>query len=115
MKNNHVLFTLSIVAALALSASEAAAERINENSAKANQAFDACMDNGGGKIESGGMSSCIDHGGHGIICGGVKPEHQGTCDTFRRTPRNPWGLVAVEAVRLKVTRHPARQGSAEAK
>ena len=108
MKSRHYLAALLMVGLLGVPVSKASAERINQNSAKAGRAFDKCLDNGGGQVESGGMSSCIDRGGHGIVCGGVKPEHQGTCDTFKRGGKNPWGLTAVESMRMKVTRHPAR-------
>lgn len=108
MKISHFLTAFLVVGMLGLPASKASADRIKENSAKADKAFDKCMDNGGGKVEQGGMSSCIDKGGNGIVCGGVKPEHKGTCDTFRRVGKDPWGLTAVESTRMKVTRHPAR-------
>jgi hypothetical protein len=108
MKIRGFFAALLMIGIVGLPASRATAERIKENSAKANQAFNACMDNGGATVDRGGTSSCIDRGGHGIICGGVKPEHQGTCDTFKRSGRNPWGLVAAESMRMKVTRHPAR-------
>jgi len=35
------------------------------------------------KNRPNGTYGCVNDDGSGIICGGVKPKHQRTCDTFR--------------------------------
>jgi hypothetical protein len=108
MKNSHFFAALLLVGVVGVPATKASAERINQNSAKANKAFDRCEGSGSATVESGGVTSCIDRQGHGIVCGGPKPEHKGTCDTFIRVRKDPWHLTAVEFTRMKAARHPKR-------
>lgn len=114
--NSRYLLGVLFLAGVGLS-SPASAERMNQNSAKANAAFDACMDSGSAQIESGGVTSCISKDGSGIVCGGTPaaikkdPKLKGTCDTFRRSGANPWGMTAGERARMNVvtTRAPVRR------
>ena len=101
-------FTALLVAGMLIPASKASAERINQNSAKANKTFEKCEDSGSATVESGGVTSCIDRQGHGIVCGGPKAEHKKTCDTFIRVPKDPWRLTAVEFSRMKAAKPTAR-------
>lgn len=108
MKISHFLPALVVAATLGTAASPASAELIKQDSAKAAKTFEKCEDSGSATVESGGVSSCIDRQGHGIICGGPKPEHKGTCDTFIRVRKDPWRLTGVEFTRMKAGKRSAR-------
>lgn len=111
MKSRFVLAALLLAGTMAVPLGQASAERVNQNSAKANAAFAACENSGAVTIESGGVSSCISGStGHGIVCGGTDkavrkdPGLKGTCDTFRRAPKTPWGVTADELARVNVVK-----------
>lgn len=110
MNNRHILTALLLAGTMTVAVSQASAERIKQNSAKANAAFAACENSGAGTIESGGVTSCIAGNGHGIVCGGVStavekdPALKGSCDTFRRTPKTPWTVTADELARVNVVK-----------
>lgn len=110
MNNRHILIALVLAGTIAAPVSQASAERVNQNSAKANAAFEACGDQGAVTIESEGVTSCIAGNGHGIVCGGTDkavqkdPKLKGTCDTFRRAPKTPWTVTADELARVNVVR-----------
>ena len=110
MNNRHILTALVLAGTIAAPVSQASAERVKQNSAKANAAFEACGDQGAVPIESEGMTSCIAGNGHGIVCGGVDkavqkdPGLKGTCDTFRRAPKTPWTITADELARVNVVK-----------
>src|SRR4051795_13601176 len=108
MKSSHFFAALLLAGMLAVPATTASAERIKQNSAKANKTFDRCEGSGSATVESGGVTSCIDRQGHGIVCGGPKPEHKDTCDTFIRTGKHPWTLTGAEFARMKAARQPKR-------
>jgi hypothetical protein len=110
MNRKHILTALALAGMISAPLSQASAERVKQNSAKANAAFEACGDQGAVTIESEGVTSCIAGNGHGIVCGGVDkavqkdPGLKGTCDTFRRAPKNPWGVTADELARVNVVK-----------
>jgi hypothetical protein len=110
MNSRHILSALLLAGLTGAPITGASAERVNQNSAKAKAALEACSDSGSAVIESGGVTSCITGGGHGIVCGGTPgaiaehPDLKGTCDTFRRAPKNPWGITAGELARVNVVK-----------
>jgi len=108
MNRKPILTALVLAVTMAAPVSQASAERVKQGSAKANAAFTACSDGGGEIQESGGVTSCIAGNGHGIVCGGVDydkhPDQKGTCDTFRRAPKTPWGVTADELARVNVVK-----------
>lgn len=103
--NSRPILTALLLAGLTLAPLAAAsAERVKQGGTKANAAFTACSDGGGTIQESGGVTSCIAGNGHGIVCGGPKPDHKGTCDTFRRAPKRPWHITPEELARVNVVK-----------
>lgn len=100
--------SLALVILAMSPAGTASAERVKQNSKKADAAFDACMDAGSAMVDHGdGVTSCF-HNDHGIVCGGPKPEHKGTCDTFLRFPKHPDRLSGPELARIKMGKRLAR-------
>lgn len=110
MNSRPIISTLVLAGLTGAPITGALAERVNQNSAKAKAALEACSDSGSATVESGGVTSCITGGGHGIVCGGTPgaiaahPDLAGTCDTFRRAPKNPWGITAGELARVNVVK-----------
>lgn len=104
--NGHYLLGVALLATM-VGLKPAKAERISENSQKAKATMEACIDAGSAQVESGGVTSCI-HGGHGIVCGGPKPEHKGTCDTFKTNPAHPKRRTGAELARLGKSAKPSR-------